>query len=235
MALQEGDFIRLRYTGRVDESIFDTTDEENAKEGGIHNPWAKYGPITIRLGSHHIIVGLEDELIGKEVGAGGEVEVPPEKAFGAHDEEFVRSIQITQFPEKPSRGERVKIDGDEGVVVDVIGRRAVVDFNHPLAGRTLHYTYEILEKVDDQVDQISGLIQLYSGRTDIGVTIIDGTVELALPPAIIYDRRWMTWRGTLVREILEYYPEIESVVLKETFPRIEDLKDDQAALELIEE
>lgn len=235
MALQEGDFIRLRYTGRAGGNIFDTTDEESAKEEGIYNPRAEYGPVTIRLGSHHVIIGLEDELIGKEVGTEGEVDVPPEKAFGAHDDQHVRSVPVTQFREKPRRGMRVEVEGNEGMVVDVIGRRAVVDFNHPLAGRTLHYTYEILEKVDDQVDQISGLIQLYSGRTDIGVTIIDGTVELALPPAIIYDRRWMTWRGTLVREILEYYPEIESVVLKETFPRIEDLKDDQAALELIKE
>ncbi len=235
MALQEGDFIRLRYTGSIGEAVFDTTDEESAKEGGIHNPWAEYGPATIRLGSHHIVIGLEDDLIGKEVGANGEVDVPPEKAFGAHDEKFVRSIQVTQFSEKPKKGERVKVDGDEGLVVDVIGRRAVVDFNHPFAGKTLHYTYEILEKVDDPVDQIEGLIRLYSGRTDIGVTIDDGTAELALPPAIIYDRRWMTWRSTLVREILEYYPEIENVVLKETFPRVVEPEDEPDTPEPAEE
>ena len=116
---------------------------------------------------------------------------------------------------------RVEVEGNEGMVVDVIGRRAVVDFNHPLAGKTLQYSYTILEKVEDQVEQISGLIKLYSGRTDIGITIADGTVELALPPAITYDRRWMVWRGTLVRELFEYYPDIENVVMKETFPRPE--------------
>ena len=219
MALQEGDFIRLRYTGRAGENIFDTTDEETAKEEGIYDPQAKYGPIIIRLGSHHIIPGLEDELIGKEVGTEGEVDVPPEKAFGAHDDQHVRSVPVTQFREKPRRGMRVEVEGNEGMVVDVIGRRAVVDFNHPLAGKTLQYSYTILEKVEDQVEQISGLIKLYSGRADIGITIADGTVELALPPAITYDRRWMVWRGTLVRELFEYYPDVENVVMKETFPR----------------
>ncbi|CCJ36788.1 FKBP-type peptidyl-prolyl cis-trans isomerase SlyD [Methanoculleus bourgensis MS2] len=221
MALQEGDFIRLRYTGSAGGNIFDTTDEESAKEEGIYNPRAEYGPVTIRLGSHHVIIGLEDELIGKEVGTEGEVDVPPEKAFGAHDDQHVRSVPVTQFREKPRRGMRVEVEGNEGMVVDVIGRRAVVDFNHPLAGKTLQYSYTILEKVEDQVEQISGLIKLYSGRADIGITIADGTVELALPPAITYDRRWMVWRGTLVRELFEYYPDVENVVMKETFPRPE--------------
>ncbi|MDN7012949.1 peptidylprolyl isomerase [Methanoculleus sp. FWC-SCC3] len=221
MALQEGDFIRLRYTGRVGENIFDTTDEENAKEEGIYNPRAEYGPVTVRLGSHHIIVGLEDELIGKEVGAEGEIDVPPEKAFGAHEDEAVKSVPVTQFREKPQRGMRIEVEGREGVVVDVIGRRAVVDFNHPLAGKTLNYSYAILEKVEEPVEQIKGLIKLFSGRTDIGISIAGGTAELELPPAITYDRRWMVWRGTLVREIFENYSEINDVVMKETISRPE--------------
>lgn len=219
MALQEGDFIRLRYTGSFGENIFDTTDEDRAKEEGIYNPRADYGPVTIRLGSHHVIVGLEDELIGKEVGAEGEVDVSPEKAFGAHQDEEVRSVPATQFREKPRRGMRIEVEGREGLVVDVIGRRAVVDFNHPLAGKTLHYSYAVVEKVEDPVEQIKGLIKLYSGRSDIEITIADGTVELTLPAAITYDRRWMIWRGTLVREIFEYNPEVTNVVMKETFPR----------------
>ena len=222
MALQEGDFIRLSYTGRAGENIFDTTDEENAKEAGIHNPQAEYGPVTIRLGSHHVIIGLEEALIGKEVGAEGEVTVPPEKAFGAHEEKYVRSVPTTQFHGKPKRGMSVEVEGREGVITDIIGRRAVVDFNHPLAGKTLSYSYAILDMVDDRVEQIKGLIKLYAGRTDIGISIIDGTVELALPAAIMYDRRWMAWRGTLIRGIFEYYPDITNVVTKETFPRPEE-------------
>ncbi|MFA7198764.1 MAG: FKBP-type peptidyl-prolyl cis-trans isomerase [Methanoculleus sp.] len=219
MALQEGDFIRLRYTGRAGENIFDTTDEENAKEEGIYNPRAEYGPVTVRLGSHHIIIGLEDELIGKEVGAEGQVDIPPEKAFGEHEEDGMKSVPTSQFQEKPKRGTRIEVEGREGVVVDVIGKRAVVDFNHPLAGQTLTYSYTILEKVEDPIEQIKGLIKLFSGRTDVGITIADGVAELTLPPAITYDRRWMVWRGTLVREIFENYADVNDVVMKETISR----------------
>lgn len=219
MALQEGDFVRISYTGRIGGDVFDTTDEEIAKEEGIYNQMAEYGPITIRLGSHHILTGLEEELIGKEVGTEGEVEIPPEKAFGEHDESEVASFPITQFREKPEPGMRVSIEGREGMVTNVIGRRAVVDFNHPFAGKSVHYTYSILEKVDDQLEQIRGLIKIFARRSDIDVRITDGTVELALPQDIIYDRRWMMWRGSLISQIFEYYPEVSEVVMKETFTR----------------
>jgi FKBP-type peptidyl-prolyl cis-trans isomerase SlyD len=221
MGIQEGDFISLKYTGRVGDNIFDTTDEEVAKEEGLHNPRAEYGPVTIRLGSHHVILGLEEALVGKEVGDEGEIEVPPEKAFGEHDDSLMRSVPVTQFREKPRIGTRVELESREGTVINIIGRRAVVDFNHALAGKTLAYDYKILEKVDDPVEQVSGLIRLYAGRSDIGVAFIDGTVELTLPAAITYDRRWMVWRGTLIREVFEYYPRINDIVMKETFTRPE--------------
>lgn len=219
MALQEGDFVRIRYTGRIGGDVFDTTDEEIAKEEDVYNQMAEYGPVTIRLGSRHILAGLEEELIGKEVGTEGEVEIPPEKAFGEHDENEVRSFPVTQFREKPEPGMRVSIEGREGMVISVIGRRAVVDFNHPLAGKSVHYTYSIVEKVEDQAEQIRGLIRIFARRSDIDIRITDGTVELELPHDIIYDRRWMMWRGNLISEIFKYYPDINDIVMKETFTR----------------
>ncbi len=191
MALQEGDFVRIRYTGRIGGDVFDTTDEEIAKEEDVYNQMAEYGPVTIRLGSHHILAGLEEELIGKEVGTEGEVEIPPEKAFGEHDENEVMSFPVTQFREKPEPGMRVSIEGREGMVISVIGRRAVVDFNH----------------------------RIFARRSDIDIRITDGTVELELPHDIIYDRRWMMWRGNLISEIFKYYPDINDIVMKETFTR----------------
>ncbi len=182
MAIEEGNFVKLTYTGRVGDNVFDTTSEEIAKEEGMYNPQAEYGPVTIRVGSHHVIIGLEEALIGKEVGDEGEVDVPAEKAFGEHDKTAVRSIQTSQFREKPKVGMRIEVENREGVVVNVIGKRALVDFNHPLAGKTLTYQYKIEEKVEDATEQIRGLIKLYTGRTDLEFSITDGTAEFLLPP-----------------------------------------------------
>jgi FKBP-type peptidyl-prolyl cis-trans isomerase SlyD len=219
MPVSEGDFIKISYTGRVGETVFDTTDEEVAKERGIHNPRAEYGPITIRVGSNHVILGLEEAVQGREVGEEGDIEVPAEKAFGPRDESLVSSVSVSQFKEKPHVGSRVEIDNREGVVARIIGRRALVDFNHPFAGKTLFYSFKIEEKVEDIQEQISGLIRLYSGRNDVEVTINDGTVEMLLPPGITYDRRWMLWRGRIIHETFQYIKDVNEIILKETFKR----------------
>jgi len=219
MTIGEGDFILLRYTGRYDDTVFDTTDEETAREEDIHNPEAYYGPIVIRVGSGHVIPGLDEALVGREKGEEGEVEVPPEKGFGERDADLVESISITRFQDKPKPGMRVKTDEREGVVVGVIGRRAKVDFNPPLAGRTLHYNFVIEDVVEDPCEQIQGLIRLYTGRTDVEVTISDGTADLLLPPGIIFDRRWLLWRSRMIYEIFKYFNGIDEVVFTEKFKR----------------
>ena len=100
MAIKEGDFIKLSYTGKVGDNVFDTTDADEAKKAGIHNDNAVYGPVTICIGQKHVIVGLDEELVGKKIGAEGTVTVPPEKAFGQRDPKRVQSFPKNQFKEK---------------------------------------------------------------------------------------------------------------------------------------
>jgi FKBP-type peptidyl-prolyl cis-trans isomerase SlyD len=221
MAIQEGDFVKLHYTGTVDGRIFDTTDEDIAKSEGIHNAQALYGPVVIRVGSHHVIVGLDEALPGKEEGSEDEIDVPPEKAFGERDPDKLESFQKSSFKEKPVKGMSVKLEEKgEGTVVDVIGNRVIVDFNHPFAGKTLHYSFKIESKVEDLVEEVKGLIHLYAGR-DMEVSFENGTVTLTLPPGINYDRRWVLWRSRIIHEAFEYIPDIAEITLVETFKRPE--------------
>jgi FKBP-type peptidyl-prolyl cis-trans isomerase SlyD len=218
MAVQEGSFVRLSYTGKIGDRVFDTTDEGVAKEAGIHNPQAVYGPIVVRVGNKHVVAGLDEALAGKEAGEEGTVEVPPEKAFGPHDDARTESVSLAKFDKRPEIGQSVEIENREGTVVNIIGRRAVVDFNHPLAGKTANYTFRIEELVESQPDQINGLIHLYIQRS-MEVSVEDGVVTIELPPAIMYDRRWLLWRSRVVQEIFEFYPEIGEIVLRESFKR----------------
>jgi FKBP-type peptidyl-prolyl cis-trans isomerase SlyD len=218
MRVLEGSFVRLSYTGKIGERVFDTTDEAVAKEAGIHNPQAVYGPILVRVGNRHVVIGLDEALIGKEAGEEGSVEVPPEKAFGIHDDTRMESVSLAKFEEKPKIGTTVEVENREGTVVNIIGRRAVVDFNHPLAGKTATYSFKVEGIVESQPEQIQGLIQLYTQRS-MEVTVEAGVVTIHLPPAIMYDRRWLLWRSRVVQEIFEFYPEIEEIVLRESFKR----------------
>ena len=219
MPIQEGDFITLSYTGSIAGTIFDTTDEEVAKDAGIHNPEALYGPVTIRVGSHHVIMGLDEALAGKEVGFEGEVDVSPDKAFGPHDPQKVEAFNKNAFKDKPRLGMHLKVDEKgEGVVVDVIGNRVLIDFNHPFAGKEIHYEYTIESEVTAIEEKVNGLIRLYAGR-DMEIAFADGVLTITLPPGINYDRRWVLWRSRVIGESLEHIPEINEITLVETFKR----------------
>lgn len=235
MAIKEGDFVKLTYTGTCEGALFDATDEEAAKSGEIHDPNAIYGPITIRVGAGHVIIGLDEALVGKKVDEEGEIEILPEKAFGPHDEKLVESLSVSKFKEKPQIGMRVQLENREGIVVNVIGRRAVIDFNPALAGKTLEYHYKIEGIVKGVKEKIKGLIRLYAGRDDLEVTFRDGRADILLPPGIVYDRRWMLWRSRVVHEAFEYIDEINEINLKETFTRPEKKEEAEVKEEAKEE
>jgi FKBP-type peptidyl-prolyl cis-trans isomerase SlyD len=217
MAIKEGDFIRLSYTGKVGDTVFDTTSEDEAKGAGIHSQNAIYGPVTICVGQKHVILGLDEDLVGKKIGAESTVTVTPEKAFGERDPKRVQSFPKNQFKEKPVRGMQVKIEEQgEGTVVDVIGNKVIVDFNAALAGATLTYSYKIEEKVSEPVEQLKGLIRLYAGK-DMEVAMDGDKATVTLPPGINYDRRWMLWRGRILHEGFELVKGIGEIILVETY------------------
>ena len=219
MPIEKGDFIRLNYTGEIEGNIFDTTEEEIAKNAGIHNPEAAYGPVTIHVGSGHVVAGLDEAVVGKEPGESFEIDVSSEKAFGVHDETLVESVHVTKFKDNPEIGTRVQLEGREGVIVNKIGRRVLVDFNHPFAGKEIHYRVTILEKVDSIEERVKGLIRLYTQR-DMEVTHVDGVLSITLPAGIQYDRRWMLWRGRVINDIFATLLDIQEITLLENFKRL---------------
>ena len=221
MAIKDGDFIKLSYSGTVNGNIFDTTDAEEAKSAGIHSPNALYGPVTICVGQKHVILGLDEDLVGKDVGFTGDIVVEPDKAFGDRDPKRIQSFPKNQFKEKPVRGMAVKMDEvGEGTVVDVIGSKVIVDFNAPLAGQTLSYHYTIEEQVTDPLEQLKGLVRLYAGR-DMEISIDETKATITLPPGINYDRRWVLWRSRIIHEGFESIDGISEIILVETFKRPE--------------
>jgi len=221
MAIKDGDYIKLSYSGTVNENIFDTTDEKEAKSAGIHSPNAIYGPVTICVGQKHVILGLDEELVGKDVGTTGDVVVKPDKAFGDRDPKRIQSFPKNQFKEKPVRGMPVKMtEMGEGTVVDVIGSKVIVDFNAPLAGQTLSYHYTIEEEVTDPLEQLKGLVRLYAGR-EMEIAMDEGKATITLPPGVNYDRRWLLWRSRIIHEGFESIGGISEIILVETFKRPE--------------
>ncbi|WP_243684794.1 peptidylprolyl isomerase [Methanosarcina barkeri] len=206
MAIQKGDFIKLNYTGKFEDGrIFDTTDEELAKKEDIFNPRGLYGGDVVIVGANHTIEGLDEDLEGKEVGYNGSVVIPPEKAFGLSDPKLVETLSITKLKDRNVHpGFPVEIDGRRGVVSRVIGRRVTVDFNSPLAGKTVTYEYTIENVLETEVEKIQGLLALYTGLRDMEVETVDGVAKIYIPTGLTFNQRWLMAKNRVASELFKY-------------------------------
>jgi len=217
--IKKGDFVKISYTARLEDgTVIDSTDEEVAKEHGVYEEGARYGDIVVVVGDGHVLKGLDEDLEGKEVGFKGKVEVPPEKAFGEYDPEKKEVISITKFKEKPSVGQKIRVGERTGVVEKVIGRRAVVDFNHPLAGKKIIFDYEIKEIVEKPEDKIRYLFLIYTGK-EISPVIEDGKVVVEVPKDVSLNQYFLLGKFTVVDQIFKHIQEINEVIFTEKFER----------------
>jgi FKBP-type peptidyl-prolyl cis-trans isomerase SlyD len=163
-AIQEGDFVRLEYVVRTveDGTVIDTTREDVAEEAGIDQEGHEFEPRVIVVGAGHLFQAVDEDLVGKAAGDEGTVTIPGEEAFGEFDPDDVRTVSAEKIDEDDRYpGAQVSVDGQQGRVETIIGGRARVDFNHPLAGQDLEYDYEVLEVVEDRIERARGLLGMY--------------------------------------------------------------------------
>jgi len=165
MAVKEGDFIRLNYTGKVQETgdIFDTTNEETAEEAGLQTQNKTFGAIPIAVGVGHVLKGLDKGLVGMEVGEKKEIEVAPEDGFGIRDQKLIQLIPMKEFQKqnmRPQVGMTITLEGQPGKIRSISGGRVTVDFNHEFAGKTLVYDVEVEKIIEDDEEKVYGIIEL---------------------------------------------------------------------------
>lgn len=118
-------------------------------------------PLAVIQGSHYLIPGLEDELIGHEAGDKFEVSVSAENAYGQREDGFVQTVPKEMFAgiEDLEVGSQLRATTDEGeqtvIVIDVTEDEITVDGNHPLAGIDLKFDVEILEVRDATEEELA--------------------------------------------------------------------------------
>ncbi len=108
-------------------------------------------PLSYLHGKGNIIPGLEQALAGKAAGDKLDVTVAPEQGYGVRDERLVQIVPRAKFGEVAglAPGMQVRATSQQGprivTVVSVDRDFVTVDGNHPLAGRTLHFSVEVAE------------------------------------------------------------------------------------------
>ncbi|MDO8627430.1 MAG: peptidylprolyl isomerase, partial [Candidatus Diapherotrites archaeon] len=159
MTLQKKDFIEINFTGKTQEgNIFDSNIEEDLKKANIELKNSPK-PFTFALGEGMFLKSVDEFLIGKpETPAKYSLELTPEKAFGIREPKLVQVVPMKVFFEQkinPIPGASLNFDGRMGKILSVSSGRVTVDFNHPLAGKTVIYDINVLRKVEDMNEKIS--------------------------------------------------------------------------------
>jgi FKBP-type peptidyl-prolyl cis-trans isomerase 2 len=89
-------------------------------------------------GAKELIPGLEQALVGLHVGEKKRVELDADHAFGQYDASKKTTIPRAQLPQTITAGEITTTpEGRPFTVVSLADDSAVIDFNHPLAGKQI--------------------------------------------------------------------------------------------------
>lgn len=132
--IKEGDFVEVEYQAYVEGKKVDE------------------GKRVLIVGKGLLMKGLDEFLVGKDVGE-YELELPPEKAFGERKKELVTIIPVSEFKKhgiEPKAGMVVNIDNFVATIKSVSGGRTIVDFNHPLAGKTIKLKLKVIRVLGEE-------------------------------------------------------------------------------------
>ncbi|SFA66222.1 FKBP-type peptidyl-prolyl cis-trans isomerase [Metapseudomonas otitidis] len=107
-------------------------------------------PATFKVGDGNLLPGFENALFGLKAGDRRELPITPEQGFGQPNEQNVQVMPRGQFQDMELSEGLLIIFNDAanaelpGVVKAFDADRVTIDFNHPLAGKTLCFEVEIL-------------------------------------------------------------------------------------------
>jgi FKBP-type peptidyl-prolyl cis-trans isomerase 2 len=134
--IKEGSKVKVHYTGKLeDNNVFDSSVERE--------------PLEFVVGEGMLIPGFEQGLMGMQVGETKTIEIEPEQAYGEVREELINQVPKENLPEGVEEGQMLQANTEAGpinvVVTQITEDMAVVDANHPLAGKKLIFDLEIVE------------------------------------------------------------------------------------------
>ncbi len=121
-------------------------------------------PLYYLHGFHNVIVGLERALEGKIEGDAIDIVLQADDAYGRRQADAVRRVPIKHL--HLPKGKKRLLPGMIAVVQTKAGTQRVlivkvgkfnadVDFNHPYAGKTLHYEVEVVGVRDGTAEEIA--------------------------------------------------------------------------------
>jgi len=224
MALDKGSLVLVNYTAKIKDTdeAFDTTIEEDAKKFNIHDPTRTYEPRLISVGDGWVLKGLDEALTNANVGENMNVEVPPDKGFGARDPEKVRMIPLRKLGEKAEEvkvGDAIEIDDKVGIIRFIGSGRVQIDYNHRLAGKTITYALQVLKRLEQDNERITALIKrrIPIDESKLKITLNEGNLDLELPSENYMQEGLQVIKRAIVNDVFKYVTSVKKIKFIETY------------------
>ena len=229
MPIKKGEFIFINYTSKVKETgeVFDTTKEEVAKKEKLYKEGEVYEPKLVVVGEGWVLKALDEALQKFRIKKKDSVEIPPEKAFGNRDPEKIRLVPLRRLAARgitPKLGMQLEYDGKIATVRTMGSGRVQLDFNPPLAGKTLVYEVTVEKKLKTNTEKIAALIHrripsLEAEKFNFNIGKTNVTVKM--PEEAFYVEGIQLAKRGIALDTQRYLPEIRTVKFVETFKKRE--------------
>lgn len=225
MPFEKGDFLLIEYTAKVKETgeAFDTTVEEVAKKERLYKEGEIYEPKLAVVGEGWVLKSLDDALPNLKLNKTETIEIPPDKAFGPRDPEKLKMVPLRRLRDKgitPQIGMHIEYEKKPATIRTVGAGRVTLDFNPPLAGKTLVYEVTTKKKLETPQDKINALIHrripvvdIAKFKLDIGKT----DVSIWVPEEAFYLEGLQLAKRGIATDMQRFFPAIVKVEFVETF------------------
>jgi len=226
MSLQKGDFILVNYTAKVKETneVFDTTLEEVAKKEHLYKEGELYESKLIVIGEGWMLKAVDESLETMKLNKAQSVEVPSDKAFGPRDPEKLKRVPLKQLLAKdihnPTIGMRIDYNGKMATIRSIGAGRVLLDFNPPLAGRTLIYDVTVDKKLAANEEKVIALVHRRIPIVDsekFKFTIQKQTLAVDMPEEAFYIEGVQISKRGIAMDIQKFLPELTEIKFVETF------------------
>jgi peptidylprolyl isomerase len=139
--VQVGDRVRIAYTG-----CFEDGAEFDSSRGNE--------PLVFTVGAGEVISGFDKGIVGMAQGERRSIVVAPEDGYGPHLPDMVAEVERKMIPDDDRLvvGNFLEVSTEDGNTFEVqimklTDTTAVLDGNHPLAGKDLHFEIDLLDFV----------------------------------------------------------------------------------------
>lgn len=174
----KGQFVEIDFTAKVKQTgeVFDTTLKDVAKKANLQEERVK--SFIICIGEGMVLQGFDTALESKEVGKEYTIDLPAKQAFGERNSSMVKIIPLKLFQSKgimPYPGLTLNMDGLIARISAVSGGRVITDFNNPLAGKDIIYTFKVKRVVGEDRERLVCLVEVYfRGESEKAIKNIEG-------------------------------------------------------------